>query len=246
MTKKRVTTTLFIALVVLTLISCCFLGSTFARYVSGGNGSASVDVAKWEITGANGTDSIEIDWDQKLSPAMAKYNGSSDAAPTDRVALLAEKDVATLANNGDVDATITITISGIEIKKGMASSYGTGLAVDANGWLTMAPTEAEVEQLFVMSLSVQKNSESAVTVNADATNGGTYSITLAPGESLTIKMNLSWKSADNYYYTQSNSDHAAAEDLSDALDTWAGENVTSLGWTLSYIAEQASELPSNS
>ena len=36
-------------LVVLTLLSCCFLGSTFARYTSGGTGTATVQVAKWDV-----------------------------------------------------------------------------------------------------------------------------------------------------------------------------------------------------
>ena len=37
--KRRVVTRLCIALVVLTLLSCCFLGSTFAKYVTGGSGN---------------------------------------------------------------------------------------------------------------------------------------------------------------------------------------------------------------
>ena len=47
--KKRIVSKLILALVVLTAISCCFLGSTFARYTSGGSGASSVDVAKWDV-----------------------------------------------------------------------------------------------------------------------------------------------------------------------------------------------------
>ena len=43
--KKSIFIKLFVALVALTLISCCFLGSTFARYTSEDSGTASVNVA---------------------------------------------------------------------------------------------------------------------------------------------------------------------------------------------------------
>ena len=47
--KSRIVSKLFAALVILTLISCCFLGSTFARYTSKSTGTASVGVAKWDV-----------------------------------------------------------------------------------------------------------------------------------------------------------------------------------------------------
>ncbi len=37
-------------LLILMLISCCFLGSTFAKYTSAQNGSSKTSVAKWRIT----------------------------------------------------------------------------------------------------------------------------------------------------------------------------------------------------
>ena len=48
--KKNIASKLVLVLFVLTLLSCCLLGSTFARYVSGGTGSASVGIAKWDVT----------------------------------------------------------------------------------------------------------------------------------------------------------------------------------------------------
>ena len=58
--RKSIGAKLFIALIALTLISCCFLGSTFARYTSGGKGSASTGVAKWsiDVTGA----ALKVPW----------------------------------------------------------------------------------------------------------------------------------------------------------------------------------------
>ena len=63
--KKNIASKLVLVLFVLTLISCCLLGSTFARYVSGGTGSASVGIAKWEIdiTGGGTSGATEIEFD---------------------------------------------------------------------------------------------------------------------------------------------------------------------------------------
>lgn len=47
--KTRIASKLFAALVVLTLISCCFLGTTFARYTSTSTGKAIIRVANWSI-----------------------------------------------------------------------------------------------------------------------------------------------------------------------------------------------------
>ena len=82
--KKNLIARICGLLIVLTLISCCFLGSTFARYTSTGTGTASVAVAKWDIqVKANGAaGSTLLDEDAKfsadlgtLSPSSAPYSG---------------------------------------------------------------------------------------------------------------------------------------------------------------------------
>lgn len=77
MTKKNIFSKLFVALVVLTLISCCFLGSTFARYTSEGTGSASVEVANWKIdvTGGGTEGATEVSFTQQLSPSAEDGTG---------------------------------------------------------------------------------------------------------------------------------------------------------------------------
>ena len=45
--RKNVVSKMLLLVLILTLISCCFLGSTFARYTSSGNGSGTLNVAKW-------------------------------------------------------------------------------------------------------------------------------------------------------------------------------------------------------
>ncbi len=113
MTKRQnVTKTLLVAVVLLTLISACFLGSTLARYTTTGGGTAEVEVAKWSIkesTLGTATDTT-INFG-KLSPAYETANSGSNS-----ISAL----VLTVTNESDVDALLTVsadaaaTLVGIE------------------------------------------------------------------------------------------------------------------------------------
>lgn len=97
--KKRILTRVLIVIAALTLLSCCFLGSTFARYVTNADGSGTVGVAKWDVsvtTSASGSYTFT-----KLSPD--KDSSNSGKHSTEAVKIL------TITNNGDVDAEITWT-----------------------------------------------------------------------------------------------------------------------------------------
>lgn len=70
--KKRILTRVLVVLAALTLLSCCFLGSTFARYVTNADGSGTVGVAKWDVsvtTSASGSYTFT-----KLSPDKDSSN----------------------------------------------------------------------------------------------------------------------------------------------------------------------------
>ena len=47
--KKRILTRVLIVIAALTLLSCCFLGSTFAKYVTSANGSGTIEIATWDV-----------------------------------------------------------------------------------------------------------------------------------------------------------------------------------------------------
>lgn len=99
--KKRILTRVLIVIAALTLLSCCFLGSTFARYVTNADGSGTVYVAKWDVSvtpSANGSYKFS-----KLSPDKDGTNSGTHS--TGQVAIL------TVTNNGDVDAKVTWTSS---------------------------------------------------------------------------------------------------------------------------------------
>lgn len=97
--KKRILTKILVVIAALTLLSCCFLGSTFAKYVTSDNGSGTVQIANWDVAIEN-TNSGSYTFDQ-LSPGITETTHSTGWVK-----------VAAITNSGEVDATVTITGSG--------------------------------------------------------------------------------------------------------------------------------------
>ena len=215
MTEKRrsIASKLLILVVMLTLISFCFLGSTFARYTSGGDGTATMQVAKWDVSI---DDSAETDVEtNKLSPAQEAYTDTPRTHSTEKVL------VATLTNGGEVDANVTFTFGDAkEVTLAAEASYSD-------------PTEEEVKQVFSVALyyaTTQEGAEGATLL----TSGGAAA-PLGAGETIYIFAEFTWTSDDESTFGAD----------ADVRDTWIGQNVESVSFTISYTAVQASELPSN-
>lgn len=216
--KRKLVSKLFVAVVVLTLVSCCFLASTFARYTSGGSGTGTVNVATWKITGKGTGDAGEINATfNKLSPSKAAY------VDTPRTHSTAPVLVATIRNTGDVDALVTLTTGASTITK-----------PDGN-WGEYS--ESEIEGLFTIALYTSTTNGAAdsvdgltaytdVAINVPATSGTLY-----------VYAVVTWSS--DVGKTDPDPDGTYA----DARDTWVGENVTGVSFTISYTAVQDSQLP---
>ena len=58
--KKNRTMRVAVLMLALTLLTCCFVGSTFAKYTSTASGTASVTVANWEINVGPDGDTVDI------------------------------------------------------------------------------------------------------------------------------------------------------------------------------------------
>lgn len=212
--KRKLVSKLFVAVVVLTLVSCCFLASTFARYTSGGDGTGTVNVATWKITGKGTGDAGEINATfNKLSPSMEEYVG------TDRTHSTAPVLVATISNTGDVDALVTLTTGASTI------------TAPAGGWENPY-TESEIEGLFTIKLYTSDTDGAADSVtgltaydealNVPATNGTLY-----------VYAVVTWTSDDD----------TVKGEPADARDTWVSENVTGVSFDISYTAVQNSQIP---
>ena len=224
--KKNIASKLVLVLFVLTLISCCLLGSTFARYVSGGTGSASVGIAKWkiDITGGGTSGATEIEFD-KLSPSMVdKVEGGNRTNSTGLVK------VAEITNSGDVDATVTITVGDIDFG---SIGFGNGYVwkdtfVDGDG-----PSEEQVKALF--SIDLYYTTTDAAAKDKGITSGNAIGTALAKENGkFYIWAEVTWTSTD-----QQNGGTV----FGDKVDTWVGENIGTISYSLSYTAVQASELP---
>ena len=235
--KMRIFSKLFAALVVLTLISCCFMGTTFARYTSTGTGTATVDVAKWDvdITAAGTTvgDTTTLSFEE-LSPSVAESNGTANRQKYSELMV-----AATITNKSEVDATVTISAGAIQLS-GATMAEGTSTKA--------APTKEQVASLFTLKLYTAKSDKitdlesglesKALTEITTNSNSVTLKAKTADGtlDALYVYAVVIWTSQD-VGVSDSNGW------VGDQLDTWAGINLTSVSWSLSYTAVQASELP---
>lgn len=226
--RKSIGAKLFIALIALTLISCCFLGSTFARYTSGGSGSASTGVAAWNInvTGGDTSGSLDVNFTNKLSPSMEDFDNVEQIRknPTGKIL------IATIRNEGDVAAKVTITHGDISIEKKGEYDTGTGITGENASKDGVAPTADQVKALFDIKLY---QDDSAVYTAGGAEIGS--AINLAAKSEVYIFAEITWTSTDT-----------KGEAVADAIDTWVGKNVTEISYTFSYTAVQASEIPARS
>ena len=211
--KRKLVSKLFVAVVVLTLVSCCFLASTFARYTSGGSGTGTVEVATWKITGEGTGDAgkIEAKFNQ-LSPSKDAYDNTPRTHSTAPVL------VATIKNTGDVDALVTLTTGESTI------------TAPAGGWVDY--TESAIEGLFTIKLYTSTEEEVSPAVG-DLT-------------AYTVALNVPATSGTLYVYavvTWTSDDDTVKGEPADTRDTWVGENVTGVSFTISYTAVQNSQLP---
>lgn len=212
--KKRIVSKLVLALVLVAVVSMCFVGVTLARYVSGTNGSSTANVAKWDVSfGDEETISVTFG---AFSPSDAAYVDSNV-----RTNESVRTQAVVITNNGDVEADVTLTLADAMTvtKASDAASYGTTGYTETS--IADKPTEDQVKGLFTFKFY-------------DAASGGEEiesgtAFPIASSESKTIYATIVWTSAD-----------ATLKTNADALDTWVGENIESVGIDFTISAVQGS------
>lgn len=218
--KTRIASKLFAALVVLTLISCCFLGTTMARYTSAGTGTATVEVAKWDVSVTNNITDLTFD---DLSPDMAGTAGN-------RTHSTGKQLVATVTN-GKSDVTANVTIELGKMKYNSTADFEETDSTEG------APTVAQLENLFEIKLyyNTEDNAENATQITIS--EGGSADMN-------TIANNTTWYIyAEVIWTTDDTNKNETNGWYGDKLDTFVGRYVTEISWSLSYTAVQASERP---
>lgn len=211
--RKSVVSKMLLLVVILTLVSCCFLGSTFARYTSKGSGTGTVNVAKWDVKYEAGATQVE---EAELSPSKEAYTGGdSYAAGSARKNTSERKLVATITNSGDVDALVSLQAVVDVVTKEAEATHETY-------------TDEVIKGMFSVTLytSTEDNAEGAteysVAVNVPAKEGTLY-----------VYATVTWTSDDESTFGTP----------ADERDTWIGQNVSAIGFTVTYTADQNTQIP---
>ena len=174
--KRKLVSKLFVAVVVLTLVSCCFLASTFARYTSGGSGTGTVEVATWKVTG-EGEGQINAQFNQ-LSPSMDEY------VDTPRTHSTAPVLVATITYEIDVNGILKLTVGEETIAK-TAADWGTY-------------DEGEIKGLFDIQLYLSNAKASSIAdLTGKAVASGAETAVTAGSGTYYVYAVVTWTSDDD-------------------------------------------------
>ena len=256
--KKRIFSKLTVCVAALALVSCAFVGGTFARYTSQGevsNGGA--NVADWYIDVINGSGTAQ--GTLTISPDDTQY----DSAPRTHQASEGGA-VLTFYNGGEVTAEITINTTAGYVVTGKTYDSDNREFVDSelpvgssaadmagNMFKWVSDTEAGTYKPDFDTSSLDNVWENVTLVGGTDSVGNvilkvgtlTYNgtdlstgtkITLAPGATATIEMGpVTWKS-------DFDGENGSA---GDQRDTWIGQNISRVGYEINWSAVQVSEQP---
>ena len=220
--KKSIVSKLLLLVLLLTLVSCCFLGSTFARYTSGGTGSATVSVADWNIS--IGVGKFEIDFTNDLSPLAKEYPataGDSYQAESARKNSTDIVKVATISNTGDVDALVTLTTDNASIAYYFNGTDEVTFEEEA-GSDPYKPSQAQMAGVFTIVLCDEGGTPLENPFTLAATNG-----------TKDIYAQITWTSDIEGCFGAD----------ADARDTWIAQNIDTIAFAISYTAVQSTDLP---
>ncbi len=215
--RKSVVSKLLLLVALMTIVSCCFLGSTFARYISTGTGTATIPVAKWSITvGETGSGAAQF---AKLSPLAAPYEDTVRANPSGKIL------VASMSNGGDVDALVKFTVGEVTVASDV--DYGKGVAT--NG----IPTEAEVKEVFSVKFYYATENSAAAATNEITDAGVTLNAAGGQMTAIYIYAEATW--------TSDTENITGAE--ADLRDTYIGEHIANVVYNYTWEAVQSTDLP---
>ena len=227
--KKSVLKKLTIGIAAMALISCAFVGGTFARYTTGEKEiPGGVNVADWKIEVIE--DAADI---FEFTPNMKAY---TDQVRTKTVSEGGK--ILEIKNSGKVAATVTIKVDTssyvMEDKEGNPAQFPEYSVV--NGEAVNAEWEnVTVSNIFTISaLTVQYSGSTSAATGETQGTVTTYTITLKAGESVIVSVGkVVWTS------------DLTGEDgtYGDLRDTWIGENISQIGYKMTWSAVQAEELP---
>ena len=278
--KKRIFSKLTVGVAALALISCAFVGGTFARYTTGETeADGGANIADWYIDVEDGSGADDVVF--TISPYYIAWEDGQGGEP--RTNALTEGGMSLkIINKGEVSANVEITVDdevivinkvideNVALVEGATlvagSSYTdragntytwtvgtdgsmrpTFTAKGANvsqteynalvtAWAEMALYESDEGKTGIITIGTLSAAEytsdgNAVDDSAAATDGK-YTFTLTTDESVELSIsNATWTS---------DTDSATTGTNGDIRDTWIGENIAKVGYTITWEAEQSS------
>lgn len=279
--KKRIFSKLTVCVAALALVSCAFVGGTFARYTNSGtldNGGA--NIADWYIDVQDGSGTEDVVF--TISPAETAYES------TNRVNTASEGgEILTFINRGEVAATIKVWKDDALVVYGKkwaddtkwteyeltADYQGTDmegnkfqwdatnmkpLFVGANNtyaasaeWTSVALYASSGSSMLTLGdvsfNSVDREEEGAgqITVTGDGqAEASAWTVTLQPGEQISVTMGATtWTSDFDSDDASGSGGQNNKGEYGNTRDTWVGQNISRIGYTFHWTAEQASKLP---
>ena len=230
--KKSVLKKLTIGIAAMALISCAFVGGTFARYTTGEKEiPGGVNVADWKIEVIEDAAAIF-----EFTPNMDAY--ATESGPRSKTVTEGGK-ILEIKNSGKVAATVTIKVDTasyvMEDKEGNPAQFPQYSVVDGEA-VNAAWQNVSVDDIFTIhDLTVQYSGSTSVETVPEGTVK-TYEITLKAGESVIVSI------GEVVWTSDLTGENGAYGDL---RDTWIGENISQIGYKMTWSAVQAEEIPVN-
>ena len=260
--KKRIFSKLTVCVAALALVSCAFVGGTFARYTTGKQSAAGgATIADWNVYS-----DPAITQQFVISPNSAKFNCEenetsieSDDTAKIRSYTVSEGGTVLKITNGstNISARVVITLPTADPM----------VMMNKDGEIVSLPTDTDdqvlygawkdvtLEQIFTYTgqgekpaLTVRKfdkdGGSTKVTAMTEGEYDGKYVIELKPDEYVEVdSVGFKW-TTDIVGDTKIVND-VYSDDMNvwegDIRDSWIGENVYSVGWQINWYAEQLDE-----
>lgn len=227
--KKSVLKKLTIGIAAMALISCAFVGGTFARYNTGEKEiPGGVNVADWKIEVIE--DAADI---FEFTPNKEAYNNQVRTKTVTEGGKILE-----IKNSGKVAATVTIKVNTasyvMEDKEGNPAEFPEYSVVNGEAVNAEWENVTEVSDIFTIGDLTVQYSGSTTTETVPEGTVKTYEITLKAGESVIVSI------GEVIWTSDLSGENGAYGDL---RDTWIGENISQIGYKMTWSAVQAEEIP---
>ncbi len=225
--NSKKTVKLIVVLIALLLIACSLLGFTLARYFTKRtDGQGGVNIAYWNIA-----DDGQLAGTGDVRATLSPNKEERDSADEFRTRTVSAEGATALVitNNSAVKAKVTLTISSGLVfynipEEGQQATVVNNVPIDG-AWEGVTLSQ-------IIGFTGGETAGSGITVTATLSEDGGW-MKVALGQ-------ITWTS-DFTGDTQTDATNNVWE--GDVRDTWIGENVGSVGFAYSWIAEQASQVP---